>query len=224
MGLRADLVSAHVVLVPVNALVPHLFCILKTSQQRRSWQTNCWYHSHPLGGGYHSMCWRVTHMPKYIWCAETIHQSQVWNTGLMTQMDKDREEICDGCPQAKCELSHACTYTQQPSLSLTTQQDALQPSYWYLTTLNNNNKDAFVSISLELSSGHLPSSCFIELGPWHLQKAQQWCLASQTQPSPYLPWVRTHVNNRDDTIYTSRHTTAIAAGEFPKTTINKCQI
>lgn len=182
MGLRADLVSAHVVLVPVNALVPHLFCILKTSQQRRSWQTNCWYHSHPLGGGYHSMCWRVTHMPKYIWCAETIHQSQVWNTGLMTQMDKDREEICDGCPQAKCELSHACTYTQQPSLSLTTQQDALQPSYWYLTTLNNNNKDGFVSISQGLSGRHLPLSVFGWIRP--MTSPEGWTVVSGAPDSP----------------------------------------
>ena len=72
-------------------------------------------------------------------------------------------------------LSHASSHTQQSSLSIITQQGALQPSYGYLTILknNNNNKDTFMSTSLGLKKG------------------QHWCLASQTHPLPYSRWLRT---------------------------------
>ena len=54
------------------------------------------------------------------------------------------------------------------------------------------------------SSRHLPSSVFCILGPRHLQKAQQWCLASQTHPPPYSWWVRTHATTREHRYNTSR--------------------
>ena len=47
---------------------------------------------------------------------------------------------------------------------------------------------AHLTTFLELGSqaGTFIHQCFIELGPRHLLKAQQWCLASQTQPLSIL--------------------------------------
>ena len=44
--------------------------------------------------------------------------------------------------------------------------------------------------------------CFVELGSQNLQKAQQWCLPSQTHV-PQHSWVRTHINTRDNSRYIS---------------------
>ena len=87
---------------------------------------------------------------------------------------------------------------------------------------NNNNKDAFVSISLRLSSRHPPLSVshlirpstrpegstvvsgFPDPPPSILTMGQDTCQYQgqlQIQPPLYSRWVRTHVNTRDNYRY-----------------------
>ena len=79
-------------------------------------------------------------------------------------------------------LSLTTTYTQQPNLNIIT-TGCTTAIIWYVPKLNkNNNKDAFLSIPLGLSSGHLHSSVFHWIKP--TAPPEDWTVVSGVPGPP----------------------------------------
>src|SRR4029434_7904395 len=55
-----------------------------------------------------------------------------------------------------------------------------------------STKQLSLAFDWGFQTGTFLHQCFIELGPRHLQQAQQWCLVSQSHPPPYTRWIRIH--------------------------------
>ena len=92
-------------------------------------------------------------------------------------------------------LSLTTTYTQQPSLNIITTGCT--------TAIMLTNAQQQRCLHGHFTGVVKWASSFVsELGPRHPQKAQQWCLTSQTYPPPYSRWVGTYVNTRDYNRYT----------------------